>query len=133
MLNQALNLLVKREVADLRRRSAGGLLLVAGFMLFSLAGLTGLGALYLFLSTRIEPWQAASSVSALLVLLGSILALAGRAKVRRHHKMKQEVDAYMNALLSSSSMTGKDGKEASIGMVTLAAVIGIIIGRQIRK
>lgn len=133
MLNQVLNLLVKREVADLKRRSAGGLLLVTGFMLISLAGLLGLAALYLYLATRIEPWQSALSVSALLVLLGGILALAGRAKVRRHHKMKQEIDAYMNSLLNSSGLTEKDGKEASIGMVTLAAVIGIIIGRQIRK
>lgn len=133
MINQVLNLLLKREVADLRRRSAGGLLLVAGFLLFLLAGLLGLVALYLYLSTRIEPWQAALIESALLVLLGSILALAGRAKVRRHHKMKQELDAYMETLLSSSGVPEKNGKEASIGMVTLAAMVGIIIGRQIRK
>lgn len=133
MINQVLNLLLKREVADLRRRSAGGLLLVAGFLLFLLAGLLGLVALYLYLSTRIEPWQSALSVSALLVLLGGILALAGRAKVRRHHKMKQELDAYMETLLSSSGVPEKNGKEASIGMVTLAAMVGIIIGRQIRK
>ncbi|MEE4235394.1 MAG: phage holin family protein [Anderseniella sp.] len=133
MINQVLNLLLKREVADLRRRSAGGLLLVAGFLLFLLAGLLGLVALYLYLSTRIEPWQSALSVSALLVLLGGILALAGRAKVRRHHKMRQELDAYMETLLSSSGVPEKNGKEASIGMVTLAAMVGIIIGRQIRK
>jgi TRAP-type uncharacterized transport system fused permease subunit len=133
MLNQVLNLLVKREVADLKRRSTGGLLLVTGFMLISLAGLLGLAALYLYLATRIEPWQSALSVSALLVLLGGILALAGRAKVRRHHMMKQELDAYMSSLLGSSGGSANDGKESSIGMVTLAAVIGIIIGRQIRK
>ena len=56
-----------------------------------------------------------------------------RAKVRRHHMIKQELDAYMSSLLGSSGGSANDGKESSIGMVTLAAVIGIIIGRQIRK
>lgn len=134
MLGQVLSLLLKREVADLKRRSAGGVLVGSGVMLLSLASLAGLFALYLWLSTRLGAWQAALAIAVLLALLGGIVLLVGRGMMRRHHKIKQELDAYMNTLLSSAGIGTKQGKVVvPVRIVVLAGLVGIVIGRQVRK
>lgn len=134
MLGQVLSLLLKREVADLKRRSAGGVLIAGGFMLLSLASLVGLAALYLWLSTRLDPWQAALAISVLLALLGGIIMLSGRSMVRRQHQMKQELDAYFKTLMNTAEKNVKPDKVGSpLSIVALAAIAGIVIGRKVRK
>lgn len=131
MLRQLLSLVLKREVADLKRRSGGGVLLLAGALLLMLASLVALAGLYLWLSTRMTPWEAALIVAALLLVSGLVLIFAGRSMIRRQRARNEEIDALMQALLGSSG--GKPAQNSSLGIVSAAAVVGLIIGRSLGK
>jgi hypothetical protein len=134
MLDQALNLLQKREVVDLKRRGAGVVRIAVGWMLFVLASLAGVFALYLWLSTRIEPWPAALAISMLLALLGGIVVLSGRNMMRPQHKGKQDLDASFKTLMNTADTGARAGKEnAPLGIVALAAIAGFIIARKMHK
>ena len=131
MLRQLVSLVLKREVADLRRRSGGGVLLLAGALLLMLSSLVALAGLYLWLSTRMTPWQAALIVAAVLLVSGLVLIFAGRSMIRRQRTRNEEIDALMQALLGSSG--AKPAQNASLGIVSAAAVVGLIIGRSLGK
>ncbi|MEE4238500.1 MAG: phage holin family protein [Anderseniella sp.] len=131
MLRQIFSLVLKREVADLKRRSGGGVLLVAGMLLLMLASLAALASLYLWLTTRMTPWEAALIVAALLLFAGLVLILAGRSMIRRQGARNEEIEALTQALLGKSSAAS--GSSTPVGTVAAAAVIGLIIGRSLHR
>jgi membrane protein implicated in regulation of membrane protease activity len=131
MLRQLVSLVLKREVADLKRRSGGGVLLVAGALLLMLSSLVALAGLYLWLSTRMAPWEAALIVAAVLLLSGLVLILAGRSMIRRQRARNDEIEALTQALLGKSG--GVSGSGTQVGTVAAAALIGLVIGRSLHK
>ena len=131
MLRQLVSLVLKREVADLKRRSAGGILMFAGVLLALLASLCGLAGFYLWLTTRMTPWEAALVVAALLLFLGLILILTGRSMIRRQRARNDEIEALTQALLGKSGAAS--GSNAPLGSIAAAAVIGLIIGRNMHR
>ncbi len=131
MLRQLVSLVLKREVADLKRRSGGGILMFAGVLLALLASLCGLAGFYLWLTTRMTPWEAALVVAALLLFLGLILILAGRSMIRRQLARNDEIEALTQALLGKSGAAS--GSNTPLGSVAAAAVIGLIIGRNMHR
>ena len=131
MLRQLVSLVLKREVADLKRRSAGGMLMLAGALLAVVASLCGLAGLYLWLTTRMMPWEAALVVAALLLFLGLILILTGRSMIRRQRTRNDEIEALTQALLGKSGAAS--GSNTPLGSVAAAAVIGLIIGRNMHR
>lgn len=131
MLRQLVSLVLKREVADLKRRSGGGILMFAGVLLALLASLCGLAGFYLWLTTRMTPWEAALVVAALLLFLGLILILAGRSMIRRQRARNDEIEALTQALLGKSGAASSSN--TPLGSVAAAAVIGLIIGRNLHR
>ena len=131
MLRQLVSLVLKREVADLKRRSAGGMLMLAGVLLAILASLCGLAGLYLWLTTRMASWEAALVVAAVLLFLGLILILAGRSMIHRQRARNDEIEALTQALLGKSGAASSSN--TPLGSVAAAAVIGLIIGRNLHR
>jgi hypothetical protein len=131
MLRQLVSLVLKREVADLKRRSAGGILMFAGVLLALLASLCGLAGFYLWLTTRMTPWEAALLIAALLLFAGLALILAGRSMIRRQRTRNEEIEVLTQALLSRSGAA--TGSSTPVGTVAAAAVIGLIIGRSLHR
>jgi membrane protein implicated in regulation of membrane protease activity len=131
MLRQLVSLVLKREVADLKRRSGGGVLLAAGMMLLMLASLCALAGLYLWLTTRMTPWEAALLIAALLLFAGLALILAGRSMIRRQRTRNEEIEVLIQALLGRSGAA--TGSSTPVGTVAAAAVIGLIIGRSLHR
>jgi len=131
MLRQLVSLVLKREVADLKRRSGGGILMLAGVLLALLASLCALAGLYLWLTTRMMPWEAALVMAALLLFLGLILILTGRSMIRRQRTRNEEIEVLTQALLGKSGAA--TGSSTPVGTVAAAAVIGLIIGRSLHR
>ena len=131
MLRQLFSLVLKREVADLKRRSSGSVLLVAGMPLVTLASLVALAGLYLWLSTRMTAWEAALVVAGLLLFAGLVLILAGRSMIQRQRARNDEVEALTQALLGKSGAA--TGSSTPVGTVAGAAVIGLNIGRSLHR
>jgi len=131
MIRQLFSLVLKREIADLKRRGGGGVLLVAGILLLMLASLCALAGLYLWLSTRMTPWEAALAVATLLLFAGLVLIMSGRSIIRRQRARNEEIDALTQALLGRSGAANVSS--TSIGTVVAAAVIGLIIGRSLHR
>ncbi len=131
MLRQLFTALLKSEMTEIRRRCAGGVLLLCAIWLLGLAGLFGLLALYLWLSTQMVAWQAALVVVCVLVVIAAIFWISGRSKMRRHAKQRDEVDQYIHTLLGRPG-ENEDGK-SSLGIIAVAALAGLIIGRKAGK
>jgi len=131
MLRQLFSLVLKREVADLKRRSAGGVIAFFGIGLVLLAGLFAMAGLYLWLATRMAPWEAALVVAGLLLLAGLGLVLAGRAMIRRQRARNDEIEALTQALLGKSGSTA--ASSTTVGTVAAAAIIGLVIGRSLHR
>ncbi len=131
MLRQLFSLVLKREVADLKRRSGGGMLLLAGMLLLMLASLCALAGLYLWLSTRMTPWEAALAVAALLLFAGLVLIMSGRSMIRRQRTRNDEIEALTQALLGKSGSAA--GSNTPVGTVAAAAIIGLVIGRNLHR
>lgn len=136
MLREVLGIMLKSEVADLKRRGVGGGLLLASVAVLALAGTAGLLALYLWLGRHMQPWQAALIISGGLVIIALILMLTGRSMMRRKKVRSTELDDIAAALMGkqSAGKKGDDGQShAPLGAVATAAVVGVLIGRQLRR
>lgn len=134
MLERLVSRLVSNQVAGLKRRISGLSLIVFALLLLALAAVFAFLALHLWLSTIIEPWQAALTVAGLVVLVSLALWLAGRAKVRRERGRTMLMDDEIQALIRQlSAEGGLGGTKPALGIVAAAALIGLIIGRRAPK
>jgi len=131
MLRQLFTALLKSEMTELRRRSAGGVLLLGAIALLGLAVLFALLALYLWLSMQMLAWKAALVVFCVLILLAAIFWIGGRSMMRRRKKRRDELDQYIHALLGGDNEN--DESNASLGIIAVAALVGLIIGRKVGK
>ena len=129
MLRQLIGILVRNEVAGIKRRSKGGILLLAGVMLGGLASLFGLLAFYLWLATKMQDWQAALIIAGLILLLAVILVLVGRQMIRRQVREQAELEQLLDRL--SEEAKAQSGKVGLPGLMIGAALAGLLIGRRL--
>jgi len=131
MLRQLFTTLLKSEMTELRRRSAGGVLLLCAIALLGLAVLFALLALYLWLSMQMLAWQAALVVFCVLILSAAVFWISGRSIMRRRKKRRDELDQSIHALLGTHGENGDSN--APLGIIAAAALVGLIIGRTAGK
>jgi len=131
MLRQIVSMLLKNEVAELKRRSAGGVMILLSVTLLGLAMVFGMLALFLWLSTHMLAWQAALAVFGVILIVALLLGLIGRSKIRRHKRRRDDLDAYVQAALGPHAKSDKT--DAPLRVVATAAVVGLIIGRGLSK
>lgn len=131
MFRQIVGTLLKNELAELKRRSAGGLLLLLSVVLVALATAFGMLALFLWLSTHMLAWQAALAVFGVILIAALLLGLIGRSMIRRHKRRRDDLDALVQAALGSHAKSDKT--DAPLGVIATAAVAGLIIGRGLSK
>ena len=131
MLRQILIGLFRSELKNLKRRSAGGLMILAGIMLMGLASIVALVALHLWLTTFLPGWQAALVISGILIFFALLLVLAGRSMARRHQAKRDELDALAQALMGKQNGKSSDGTPTS--MLAVAIMAGFVIGRRLTK
>ena len=131
MLRQIVSMLLKNEVAELKRRSAGGVMILLSVTLLGLAMVFGMLALFLWLSTHMLAWQAAIVVFVAILIAAVMLGLIGRSMIRRHKRRRNELDAYIRAALGPHAKNVTT--DASVGVIATAAVVGLIIGRRLSK
>ena len=134
MFRQIVSMLLKNEVAELKRRSAGGVMILLSVTLLGLAMVFGMLALFLWLSTHMLAWQAAMVVFGVILIVALLLGLIGRSKIRRHKRRRDDLDAYVQAALGPHAKSDKTDKtDAPLGVIATAAVAGLIIGRGLSK
>lgn len=135
MLKQLISALVKSELGELKRRSAGAGLLVVAVLLLGLAAVFTVLGLYLWLSTMMLAWQAALVIVGLLSIAGLVSWLAGRSMVRRQRKRRDELDAFIQALLGrqQGQQDQNDHAGAPFTIAATAVIAGLIIGRRLSK
>lgn len=134
MLEHIVRRLVSNGMADLKRRVSGAGLIVFGLLLLVLAATFVFFAIYLWLSTRMEPWLAALSVAGIIALLSLVLWLAGRAMIRRQRRKKILLDEEIQTLVRQlSADSGLGGRKPALSLVAAAALLGLLIGRRSSK
>ncbi len=134
MLEHIVRRLVSNGMADLKRRVSGAGLIVFGLLLLVLAATFVFFAIYLWLSTRMEPWLAALSVAGIIALLSLVLWLAGRAMIRRQRRKKILLDEEIQTLIRQLSADGAlGGRKPALSLVAAAALLGLLIGRRSSK
>ena len=134
MLEHIVRRLVSNGMADLKRRVSGAGLIVFGLLLLVLAATFVFFAIYLWLSTRMEPWLAALSVAGIIALLSVVLWLTGRAMIRRQRRKKILLDEEIQTLIRQlSADNGLGGRKPALSLVAAAALLGLLIGRRSSK
>ncbi len=134
MLEHIVRRLVSNGMADLKRRVSGAGLIVFGLLLLVLAATFVFFAIYLWLSTRMEPWLAALSVAGIIALLSLVLWLTGRAMIRRQRRKKILLDEEIQTLIRQlSADSGLGGRKPALSLVAAAALLGLLIGRRSSK
>ena len=110
------------------------MLIVFGLLLLVLAATFVFFAIYLWLSTRMEPWLAALSVAGIIALLSVVLWLTGRAMIRRQRRKKILLDEEIQTLIRQlSADSGLGGRKPALSLVAAAALLGLLIGRRSSK
>ena len=131
MIPQFVSRLVGNGIANLRRRASGAGFMVFGLLLLVLAATFVFFGIYLWLSTRINPWLAALAVAGIVVLMSLIFLVAGRAKIRRQSTSTMLHDGEIQSLIAQLLPEGPSGrKKSALSLIVAAAVLGLIIGRR---
>lgn len=130
MVRQLLAAVARSEIDGLRRRVAvAGLGLVA-VLLVALALLFLLVALFLWLSTEVEPWQAALIVAGVLSVLALLVWAVGLAAGRKASRARSRNSAQMQAAIDEASRAMKSDQLPTLA-VGAALAAGFIFGRRI--
>lgn len=115
------------ELRRLRGRLVAGAVALAGLLLalgFAVA------ALFLWLATRMEPWQAALLAAFAALVLAGIALLAGRSAARRPRLSEADLAAQVQAVMAQVSKEA-DGKPMTAVATALAA--GVVLGRLLSR
>ena len=103
---------------------------VVAMVLLLIAVLFVILSLYLWLSTFLQPWQAALVVAGtLLVVCTFVWVLARMETIRRARRWSGpeiEMESYANLLASAS-------RSQKLSVIATAIVMGLIIGRRMTK
>jgi hypothetical protein len=134
MLEKTIRLLATKEISLIKRRLAG-LFLILGSMMMALIGVASLSfALFLWLSERMLPWQAALCVSGIIFLASLGLWLSGKLAMRRRHSISAEMEEEIrNIATILLPRAGKERERKVWGIIVVAALIGLIAGRSSGK
>ena len=132
VLRQVLGAVAQKELKGMKRRAlAAGFALAVAFLV-SLAAAFGILALFLWLATRYEPWQAALIVVGALILGALLIWIIGRLVASSASRSRGRADVRMRAMLDEASLSMKTN-ETSLTAITTALAIGFAIGRRISK
>lgn len=130
MIARIVSLAVDSGAAELRRLRAR---LVSGAIALT-ALLIGLGfavvALFLWLTTLIEPWQAALLAALAALALAGIAVLVGKSSGRRPPPRETDMVAQIEGIMAQVAKDA-EGKPATAMATALAA--GIVLGRMLSR
>lgn len=132
MLMRILGAVARRELRGIRRRITALAFGLAGALVAGLALVFAFLALFLWLATRFEPWQAALIVVAVLFLIACVVWFAGRMVVRRAARSDNAAEAHIQAVLDEIGL-GSTRTEAPFATVGSALAIGYSIGRKLPR
>lgn len=132
VLRQLLGAVAQNELQGIKRRATvAGFTLAAAFLV-SLASVFAFLALFLWLLTQFEPWQAALIVVAALLLGALMVWLAGRLVAGGASRSRSRSNVRMQAMLDEAARnTSRD--DVSVPAITTALALGFAIGRRISK
>jgi len=129
MLRQLLASLVRSQVADLRRRATGGVVILVAAAALGIALTLALVALCLWLATLMAAWQAVAIVAGSVFVVALILFLVGRSTLRRRSAQAVELERLAQAL--GIDAKAKAAGETSFGLIAAAMLAGFILGRRL--
>lgn len=134
MLQQLIGSLLKSEAAHLRRQAASLGMILASAVVIALAVGFVLVAVFLGLSSVMTPWVAALVVGLATALLGLLLMLAGRQRLRPRRNHDGSIDATLRGLMGRQGGTGAhDDPLSPFELVVSAALLGVILGQKLKK
>ncbi|MGA9412565.1 MAG: phage holin family protein [Roseobacter sp.] len=140
MLEDILSTVLRTQFRDVGRRTRGALLEVAALGMIGLATIFVFVGIFIWLSGRIEPWQAAFVMGGAALIIAGGLMMVGRALLRRREPDPHEQIVSMMqslGLLSSTGTTAKghsdDDNEAGPTMVAAALAAGLMLGRSFKR
>lgn len=140
MLEDLIGAFVRSQFGNVKRRTTGAVLEVAALGMAGLAAVFLSIGLCLWLSTRMEVWQAALVVAVVAILLSFGLMLIGRTML--HRKARQQHDDIASALGALSALKRRDPKtargetadqEPGVAIVGAALAAGVILGRSVKR
>jgi integral membrane sensor domain MASE1 len=115
------------ELRRLRARLVAGAIALAGLLLalgFAVA------ALFLWLATRMESWQAALLAALAALVLAGIALIAGQSAARRPRLSEADLAAQIQTVMAQVSKEA-DGKPMTAVATALAA--GVVLGRLLSR
>ncbi len=140
MLEDILSTVLRTQFRDVGRRTRGALLELAGLGMIGLATVFLFAGVFIWLSSRIEPWQAAFIMGGVALLAAGALLLVGRSLMRRkepdpHEQVMATIQSL--GLFSSTAAAGtdnnEDGQEPGPAMIASALLAGLMLGRSIMR
>jgi hypothetical protein len=140
MLEDLISAFVRSQFGDVRRRTTGAVLEAGALGMIGLAVVFLSIALFLWLTTRLEAWQAALIVAVVVLLLAAALMLAGRSLLRRRDRQRRnDMASGLEALsaLLPQGRTYAQGKSATedpgVAIVGAALAAGLLLGRSVKR
>ncbi|WP_439122363.1 phage holin family protein [Marivita sp.] len=131
---------LRSQFGDVRRKTRGALLEAAALGMIGLATALLFLSLFLWLSSVMEPWQAAALLSCVGFIVAALLMLFGRTLMRPNEPdPHDQAIAALKALGLMPQGTLKDtenahGKpEQGIGLVAAALAAGLMLGRSTKR
>jgi formate hydrogenlyase subunit 3/multisubunit Na+/H+ antiporter MnhD subunit len=115
------------ELRRLRARLVAGAIALAALLIavgFALA------ALFLWLATRMEPWQAALLAALAALALAGIALLAGQSAARRRRLSEADLAAQMEAVMAQVS---KEAEDKPMTAVATGLAAGVVLGRLLSR
>jgi FtsH-binding integral membrane protein len=136
MIEDFVGALVRSQVGALKKRTGGALLELLAVGMVGLAVAFLFVGLFLWLSSRMEPWLAAMVLSLLALAVALALLLAGRAVIRRaEEQRRQEALSGLEALelLLRPGKGGGDAQKDAPALVGAALAAGLLLGRAMKR
>lgn len=140
MLEDLINAFLRSQFGDVKRRTTGAILEVAALGMVGLATVFLSIGLCLWLSTRMDVWEAALIVAVAALVCAVALMLIGRAML--HRKARRQHDDIASALGALSSLTRSDATQArrktddeepGVAIVGAALAAGVLLGRSVKR
>ena len=140
MLEDLMKAFIASQFGDVKKRTAGVALEVVAFSFIGLAIAFLALSCFLWLSTFMEMWLAALTVSALVFGISGVLILVGRSMMQRKAiQQESDITSAIEALASLTSGKVKaDGEnptpeETNAAIFGVALAAGVILGRAFKR
>jgi len=140
MLESLISGFLSAQFGDVRRRTKGAMLEAAALGMIGFSAVWFFFGSFLWLSIRIEAWQAGILLSGIALAVAAILMVLGRSLVRKKEpNPHDQVLSTMKALGILSQSKRIDGnnadrdQEAGPPMIAAALAAGIMLGRSVKR